>query len=99
MTKNPRDYRTWTNRDAQQDPQGYRDAQRAYHEDQAKAKEERLYRDDLASFTAAFVAAGGAERDAEAAFKAQRRERAAAVARTADEQAVRVHHRHISQTL
>ena len=73
MTKNPRDYRVWTNRDAQQDPQGYRAAQEAYHEDQAKAKEERLYRDDLAHFTETFVAAGGAEKDAEAAVQQQRR--------------------------
>ena len=99
MTKNPRDYRVWTNKDAQQDPQGYRAAQQACREDQAKAKEERIYKSDLRSFTEAFVAAGGEQKDAEAAFKAQRREQAAAAARAAAEHAMQAHRRHVTNTL
>ena len=99
MTRNPRDHRAWTNKELEQDPQGYLAAQEAFRKDRAKAEEERIYKSDLAHFTETFVAAGGAEKDAEAAFKAQRREQAAAAARAAAEHAMQAHRRHVTNTL
>lgn len=87
MTKNPRDHREWTNVELQHDSAGYLAAQKAYHEDQAKAREEAFYKDDLRRFTQAFVAAGGEAKDAERAFKASRNEQAAEAARAVGQSA------------
>jgi hypothetical protein len=87
MTKNPRDERVWTNRELQEDSAGYLAAQQARREDEALAKQKRRDADDLERFTEAFVAAGGKESDARAAFKARRNEQAALAAAAAEESA------------
>jgi len=87
MAQDPRDDRRWKNEDIQANPEGYRQAQEARHEDQPQAEEKRLYRDDLERYKRAFVAAGGSEKDAEAAFVTSRNEATAAVARRADQAA------------
>ena len=76
MTRNPRDEREWTNRELQDDPQGYLAAQQARREDEALAEQTRRDADDLEHFADAFAAAGGDRSDARAAFKKHRADRA-----------------------
>ena len=85
MTKNPRDPRTWTNKDVEEDSAGFLAAKEAYLEDQAKATEKKNLEHDKKVFTEAFVASGGNPGDAEAAFKAERNRRATEAARRADQ--------------
>jgi hypothetical protein len=103
MTKNPRDERVWTNRELQEDSAGYLAAQQARRKDEALAEQTRRDADDLERFTEAFVAAGGKESDARAAFKARRNEQAAVAAAdaedAADKAAVEQSRRHISRSL
>jgi hypothetical protein len=75
--KKPRDYRAWTNREIEQDSEGYVAAQQAYREDQEAAEQQRIEADDERQFTERFVEAGGRERDAAAAYKAHRNQQAA----------------------
>jgi hypothetical protein len=92
MTKDPRTPTKWTNAEIEQDAAGYLAAQRAYQEDQDRAKAKQAGAEDLERFTAAFVANGGTSADAEASYRALRNERAAQAARTADEAAQRQQH-------
>ena len=85
MTKNPKDHREWTLEEVEEDSQGYLAAQQAYDEERAQAEERRTYEADLKHFRAAFVAAGGEEEAAEAAFRARRNEQAAEAAREAEQ--------------
>ena len=85
MTKNPKDHREWTLEEVEEDSQGYLAAQQAYHEERAQAEERRAYEADFRHFREAFVAAGGAEEAAEAAFQAHRNEQAAEAAREAEQ--------------
>ena len=94
MTKAARDYTAWTNREIESDPSAYLAAQRAHREDEAAASEQRAEQLDKERFTQAFVAAGGREADADAAYRERRNERAVEAARTADEAARRLIHGH-----
>ena len=91
MTKNPCDHRTWTNKEIEEDPEGYLTAQAGQREDQdkerARAEEQRRYE----RFEEAFTKAGGTKADAEAAYKAHKNEQAATAARRADEAAQRAY--------
>ena len=74
----------WTNRDVERDPQGYLALQRKEREDREREAAKQCEADDLARFTRTFVANGGSEADAKAAYKALKNERAADAARRAD---------------
>ena len=87
MTTNPRDHREWTNKELEQDPEGYLAAQAARRKDEDAQEQKRRDADDLERFTEAFVAAGGSHADATAAFKAHRHEQATTAARAADQSA------------
>ena len=89
MTKSPRDERVWLNPELEKDSAGYLAAQQARKQDEAaaeaKAKEDRRYRD----FEEPFLAAGGSKADAPAAYRQRVNEQAAQAAATADEAAIR----------
>jgi hypothetical protein len=95
MTRNPRDHTVWTNRELEQDPQGYLAAQEAYREHKATEEQKKRDADDLERFTEAFVAAGGNKSDAAAAFRAHRNEQATTAARRADQSAAEESRRRI----
>jgi hypothetical protein len=99
MTKNPTDHRDWTLEEVEEDPNGYLSAQATYHEERAEALERRAHEDDLERFTETFVAAGGEKRDAEAAFRAHRRERAAEAAARADSAVAEMTRRQLTERL
>jgi hypothetical protein len=87
MTMNPRDHREWSNKEVEENPQGYLAAQEAYREHKATEEQKKRDADDLERYTEAFVAAGGNKSDAAAAFRAHRNEQAATAARRADQEA------------
>jgi hypothetical protein len=85
--KNPRDPRTWSNREIEGDSEGYVEAQQASREDRAAAEQERRDTDDLERFTERFVRDGGRRSEAAAAFWTDRARRAAEAAALEAEQA------------
>ena len=90
---------TWTNHDIAENPDGYRAAQERYKEDAQAYRERRPQEDDRARFVEEFVAAGGVAADADKVWKTHRNERAAEVARWADETAVQQTRLHTSRSL
>jgi hypothetical protein len=99
VSKNPKDHRDWTLKEVEEDPNGYLAAQGTYHEEKKREREERAHQDDLERFTETFVAAGGEERDAEAAFRAHRNKQAAEAAARADGAAAEQVRRGITSTI
>jgi|SRR5215213_8814103 len=91
MTKKPRDHRTWTNKEIEEDSEGYLAAQVAFAEDRDAAERQRREADDLARFAEAFVNAGGSKNEAGAAYKVMRNDEAERGARLADEEARQQH--------
>jgi hypothetical protein len=87
MTRNPRDHREWSNKDVEQDPQGYLAAQEAYREHKATEEQKKRDADDLKRFEEAFVQAGGSRTDAAAAYRAHKNQRATEAAKRADQEA------------
>ncbi len=85
--KDSRNPNNWSNREIEQDSEGYRAAQSAYRQDQGVAATQRQAEQDQERFTKAFVVAGGTRADAHDAYRAKRNEEAALAARTADETA------------
>ena len=90
--KAARDYTAWKLKEIEADPQGYRAAQQAHREDQARAAAQRAEQQDKERFTRAFVAAGGRASDAPAAYRERRNREAARAAEVADEAARRGQH-------
>ena len=84
MTKDRRDYRKWSNPEIEADTPGYLEAQKNYREDQDAAERERVEADDERRWTEQFVAEGGRESDAAAAYRALRNQQAADAAADAD---------------
>ena len=101
MTKkpNPRDPRTWTNRDIEADSAGYVRAQEAFAEDQEAAEQQRREADDLARFTAEYIRNGGRERDAAAEWRTRRNRQASEAAARSNTGALEASRRHILQNL
>ena len=87
MTKDPRNPRTWSNVQIEQDPEGYVAAQQAYRDDRESSDRQRQEADDERRFTDEYVRNGGRGRDAAAAFRAHRNEQAAQAAAMADAEA------------
>ena len=97
--KNPRDPGTWSNRQIEQDSEGYVQAQEAFRLDQERAESQRRTTDDERRFTAEFVRNGGRAADAPAAFRRTRNEGAAQAAALADASAQQASRRHVKQGL
>ena len=94
-----RDPRKWTNREIEQDSEGYIAAHEAYQEDQATELQRAREADDLARFTDEYVRNGGRERDAATAFRTHRNRLAAEAASRADGAAARDTRERIKHTL
>jgi len=86
--KNPRDPGTWTNKQIEQDSEGYVAAQQAHREDKERAERQRREANDEARFVERFVAAGGRAADAPGAWRKTRNEQAAQAAALADASAL-----------
>jgi hypothetical protein len=99
MTKNPRDYRVWTNREIEDDSEGYVAAQQAFRDDQEATEQQRQGADDEARFKEEFVQAGGRERDAAAAYRTHRNRQAEEAAARSEEAALEGARAHVRQTL
>jgi hypothetical protein len=99
MTKKPRDHRTWTNKEIEEDSEGYLAAQVAFAEDRDAAERQRRDGDDLARFEEAFVRAGGTKSEAPAAYKAHKNRRAAEAAARADQEALIAGQHHVRGNL
>jgi hypothetical protein len=97
--KDPREPRTWTNREIEANSEGYKAAQSAYAEDREEAERARREADDLEHFEAAFVEAGGKRFDAAEAFREQCTRQAAQAAQAADAAAMHTNQRRIRQAL
>lgn len=82
--KDPRNPRTWSNVQIEQDPDGYVLAQEAFRQDREEARRQARESDDLRRFTEAYVAAGGRRSEAASAFTEQRDQRAAESASRAE---------------
>jgi hypothetical protein len=81
---------SWTSRDVQRNPAGFREAQRKEAELREAESKKQREQDELERFTRQFVAAGGDPGDAEEAeFKRTRNERATQSARAKEETALR----------
>ena len=89
MTKAARNPNAWKLREIESDPQGYTAAQRAHREDQAREGQQRAEQKDRERFTKAFVANGGSQADAAAAYRERVNAQAAQAAAFADEAARR----------
>ena len=88
MTKNPRDYREWTNREIEEDAAGYLAAQEATNEREKSEKDRRREEFRREEFIARFKNRA----DGEAEWKRYEREREAEQARTDDAIAERQMH-------
>jgi hypothetical protein len=65
MTRNPHDHREWTNKELEQDPQGYLAAQAAYNENREAERRRGLEEADRQDFERPFVAAGGTKSESD----------------------------------
>ena len=99
MTKKPRDPRVWTNREIQQDGEGYFAAQQAYRDDQKAAERKRQEDDAYEQYRKRFVEAGGDVSDARASWLARRQSDAAEAAGRAEEAALTASRTHIRRSL
>ncbi len=97
--KNPRDPSTWSNKQIEQDSEGYVEAQRAFREDKETAEQQRRTTDDERRFTAEFIRNGGRAADAPAAFRRTRSEGAAQAAARVDTTALTASRRSVRQAL
>jgi hypothetical protein len=82
-----KDPRNWSNREIEEDSEGYKAAQQACRQDEAVAAAQRNEERDRAAFESEYVAAGGTKSGAGDAYRAKRNETAAAAAAHADESA------------
>jgi hypothetical protein len=99
MTRNPHYHREWTNKELEQDPQGYLAAQAAYNENREAERRRGLEEADRQDFEHQFVAAGGTKSESDKEWQRHKNEMAAQAARRADTEAAEQSRRQIRSRL
>jgi hypothetical protein len=99
MSRNASDHREWTNKEVEQDPQGYLAAQKTYNENMEAERRRGLEEADRQDFERQFIAAGGMKSESDKEWQRHKNETAAQAARRADTEAAQASRRQIRSRL